>query len=201
MRCYRLVAIQCAVVVLFGSAAAMAQPNSAGQQPPPVIFEEIAPPPPTLAGFAAVADAVALVKISDNCRGVEYFANPGPIPSHFLKCQSIVMDVLKDNENLSPKTASLSVLRSGSERVENGRAVRTKNPDFPDFVAGQDYILFLHWNSTLGQFLIMHGYEGALQIVNGSVIATGVSPFARSQNGRRVSAVVADLKSAARAPR
>ena len=183
----------------FGLIAAGAGAAAQHDAPPlrqPTTIEDVMPPPANLRGFAAVADAVVVVDFTDNCRSVTLYPGPTTLPSDYLACGATLVEAIKRGEHLPDVGGHLTVLRAGSASIQNGRVVRSSNPRFPDFEAGQRFVLFLHWSTSGRNYMNMYAQEGALQIVSGVVQTSGLSPFASSQRGRDAAAVIDDLRSA-----
>ena len=81
---------------------------------------------------------------------------------------------------------------------EGDRIVRRLDRDFPAFVVGHNYLLFLNWNEYAGLFVVAYGPDASYEIVNGRIQTAGHGAVAGNLNGHPADQLLDKLRAMAK---
>ncbi len=105
------------------------------------------------------------------------------------------LDVAEVIHSEWPLSQSINVFRYGGDIDEGVRVKRIVESDFPAFMPGREYVMFLLWNNILNGFELKFGADSAYEVMpNGTITTHGRSRLAHAQSGRSAAAMIADLK-------
>jgi hypothetical protein len=133
------------------------------------IFIDYAEPPPDIHGLAAKADAIAVVRVE----AIRFESIPEYVtrkPTDVTRYDVRVTDTLKSNERLPSTGVAFTLTRPGGQHLDGGRVIRSAVVGFEDFRIGAEYVLFLGWNKVTNDFFILHGPDGAYELISAGTV-------------------------------
>jgi len=96
-----------------------------------------------------------------------------------------VVEVIKNHSPyLTGAGQKVSVHREIGDTDVGEYIVRRIEKDFPAFVIGHQYVLFLEWNEYLQLFQVPHGPDASYDITTGVIGTSGGGAVAQSFNGK-----------------
>jgi len=102
------------------------------------------------------------------------------------------LDVAEVIHSEWPLSQSINVCRYGGDIDEGVRVKRIVESDFPAFMPGREYVMFLLWNNILNGFELKFGADSAYEVMpNGTITTHGRSRLAHAQSGRSAAAMIA----------
>jgi hypothetical protein len=78
-----------------------------------------------------------------------------------------VLDSYGSGNGAPAQGSRIVVTKTGGSLTVEGRTVRAFEPDFPEFVEGVEYVLFLVRDARNNTFVVSHGGQGAFRLVTG----------------------------------
>lgn len=137
-------------------------------------------PPADLPEIMKESDLIARVLVLDNGRS-RLSKDERSIYSEFTVQ---VLDQFFSARNLK-LTEKLVVTKPGGTMMIEGYPITGREPDFPPFEANEEYVLFLKFDPSTGQYLVPYGAQGAFRNIGGVVeqVAKG-SPIWDRDRGR-----------------
>jgi hypothetical protein len=184
--------------IVLGTLLALVSVAGYAQQPAKPVVEvpievSYSAPPATLEDATRSADAVVLVRI----RGSRPYQPSISGATLRTAYQIDVLETLKLDSRLTPDSV---VFRFGGDEDKGTHIRQLRESSFPAFRPGQEYVLFLKWNSVLEGFETSGGPNTAFEILSdGTVQSPGKAAFARGQAGKSKSMFLTAVRSAAKA--
>jgi hypothetical protein len=130
----------------------------------------------------AKADAVVRVKIlGGEPKSLGQRSNGALIGVHVVTAQTVMLvEVLKRNLSLPSINNRFVMFERAGQADLGDRVITVAGP--PPMKAGDDYVLFLHWNPSLPGFEPLAGPSGAFRIAD-RVEPRGQASWAKQQKG------------------
>lgn len=149
------------------------------------------PAPSTWGEAIEAAQVVARVRLLDRQYRI---AQSGNVLTQYTA------EVLEYFKAQGAGSLTLQVYRQGGIKKEaDGRAVKYSIRGYPDFLVGEEYLLFLDWNAAVAAFAT-RGPNLAFRLDRESnrVYTSGKSEFALRQNERTIASMMAHVRTASR---
>jgi hypothetical protein len=152
--------------------------------------------PPTLAQLWNAVDAVARIRIeSSEVRRFDRTGNPD-YPRVATVHTARLLEVLKPYASLIPGQ-TVQVVQSAGELDIGSKIVRV-NGGYQPFGKGEEYALFLEWNTGVGEFEVAYGPAATFLLANGTVTSPARNGPALELRGMPVDSFLTLLRSLAR---
>jgi hypothetical protein len=145
-------------------------------------------PPDTLDAMWREAKAVVVLKV------LSAAPRPAPFDPLLLRPRlgydkttwtAEVVEVLKDDRVHFAGTGRIvHVYREHGDTDQGDYILRRIERDFPAFVKGHEYVLFLNWNEHMQLFVVAYGPDAAYDVTNGLIETAGRGAVARSFKGK-----------------
>ncbi len=156
------VLVAASVLLLVGGLSARVPASRAGQSPDRSITLHVNEYPEVrLAEIASRADAVVVGRI-DGARGFEVANSIQVMTDYRVVVEAVVKNAKVDS--LAPGTVVTVRRVGGVIEKGDGRRVVVRENDFPAFVAGDRYVLFLARLTEPGVFNLEFGPQGAFRV-------------------------------------
>jgi hypothetical protein len=168
--------------------------SAVDQTKKPVRIEEFeadrTAPPASLDAMWLQAKAVVVVKVLTTTSLAPDVGPRGPGTTYEVE----VVDVLKSDPHLTGVGGIVSVFRLGSETDMGEYILKRIESNFPAFVVGHQYLLFLNWNRSERFFVVPYGPDASYEIENGLIRTSGPEATARSLNGKPANELLSKLE-------
>ena len=177
-------------------------PRTAGRR---IYVDEVVPAsaPRTLADRLAQVDAAIRCRVERNSTrviqesvpvGVNRALSAEPVTEHTV----ILLEIFKTSPKLPVGNSEMTILQPVGAALIDGVDVVKEHGTFRAFAIGQEYVLFLKWDSVLGEFEVNTSADAFL-LTGGSVATSEDWPHSRGEQGIPVSQFLAHVREAAKA--
>ncbi|HZR22105.1 MAG TPA: hypothetical protein VFA59_00875 [Vicinamibacterales bacterium] len=180
------------IAILFSSVSAQ---SSRAQQDKPikhraVHFEGLVIPE-DLKQLSAASDAICVVRINNQAQADVF----DPVYVVGTKYGFTVEEIIKSDSRLLQIGAMSDVYRMGGDRDKGDHIDSVDERDFPRFVIGREYILFLRWMTRQSEYWIAGGSVGAFEVDDARVVPLSKFTWVQSLRGMPISKLIATVKS------
>jgi hypothetical protein len=177
-------------------------PRTAGRR---IHVDEVVPAsaPRTLAARLAQVDAAIRCRVERSStraiqNSVPVGVNPAlgaePVTEHTVT----LLEILKVGPKLPVTSSEMTIFQPVGAALIDGVNVVKEHGTFRAFAVGEEYVLFLKWDSVLGEFEVNNGADAFL-LRDGAVATSGDWPHSRGEQGIPVPQFLAHVREAAKA--
>jgi len=117
-----------------------------------------------------------------------------PVTKHTVT----LLEILKAGPKLPVTSPEMTIFQPVGAALIDGVNVVKEHGTFRAFAVGEEYVLFLKWDSVLGEFEVNTGADAFL-LTDGSVATSGDWPHSRGEQGIPVPQFLAHVREAAKA--
>jgi len=170
-----------------------------------IYVDEVVPAsaPRTLAGRLAQVDAAIRCRIERTSTrvirnsvpvGVDPALGAEPVTEHTVA----LLEILKPGPKCPVTSSEMTLSQPVGHALIDGVVVSKENGAFRVFAVGEEYVLFLKWDSVLGEFQVINGADAFL-LADGVVATSWGWPHSRGEQGIPVPQFLAHVREAAKA--
>jgi hypothetical protein len=150
-------------------------------------------PPRSLPEMVNAADAVVFGRVlGGESKEGGFFHKNGSGITTFYRFEA--EEILATGTGRSIDPNELTIVRDGGSIEQGHHVVKSEVEDFPQFESGQEYVLFLRWNTEHEAWAPAWGPHGTFHVTAGKVQCLGFAAICKEQNGLSIDDFLAGLR-------